>query len=85
MAVNIGPLPANVRSDLNMRLGSKEFAALDDNQRFIIRSLVWHAYEQGFAGGRNAEREDSWTDREVKREQEETRTAALKQAEAAHS
>lgn len=83
MARVIGPLPANLRSDVNMTLGMESFANLDDSQRNIIRSLVWVAYEEGFTAGRVSEREDSWTDREVKRDQDAARAAALKRAEGA--
>jgi len=46
------PMPVTMRDEVNIKLGDREMAMLDNNARFIVRALIAEAYAKGFADGR---------------------------------
>lgn len=59
------PMPVNMRTPVEMKLGDREMSALDDNARFIVRRLVSDAYAQGFQDGYWQHAAEHTTDRQV--------------------
>lgn len=57
------PMPLTMRDNVEMTLGDREMAMLDDNARFIVRRLVADSYAKGFFDGRMQQQRESMTDR----------------------
>lgn len=70
----IRPVPAQLRTDLNMELGDRQLSMLDDNARFIIRRLVSRAYGRGYDDGWSAGTSDARTDRQIEKDRPTTDT-----------
>lgn len=64
------PLPFGTRQQINSDLRSDEFAALDDNARFVIRRMVGEAYQAGFDTGWLSGQSDAENDRAIRRDAE---------------
>lgn len=66
----IRPVPAQMRTELNIELGDRSLSMLDDSARFIIRRLVARVYAKGYDDGWSAGADDVRTDRQIERDRQ---------------